>query len=76
MITDVGFGITGDEQLKSQSNYTDVYYYIMQYRSTKAAAIIPEWLGKSLGGGGLSSNFRYLGSTHEKEMDPMRSKVF
>ena len=47
MITDFGFGTTGDLQLKSQSNYTDVYFYILGYRSAAAAVVIPEWLGES-----------------------------
>ena len=47
LITDFGFGFPGDYQIKTQSEYTDVYYYLLGYRSSKAAAVVPEWLGRS-----------------------------
>lgn len=45
LITDFGFGVTGDIQMKSQSKTNDVYFYLLGYRSKKAAPLIPEWLG-------------------------------
>jgi len=45
MITDVGFGYTGDVVYKSQAEEADVYQYVLAYRSAEAAELIPEWLG-------------------------------
>ena len=46
IITDVGFGYSGDLVYKSQAEVADVYNYVLGYRSAKAAVIVPEWLGK------------------------------
>lgn len=46
MITDFGFGMTGDVQIKSQAEFVDdVYYYVLGYRSANADAVFPTWLG-------------------------------
>ena len=34
--------------MKYQSEVSDVYFYVLGYRSSKAAAIVPEWMGKYL----------------------------
>ena len=46
LITDFGWGFTGDIQVKSQSETSDVFYYNMGYRSDKAKAVVPEWMGE------------------------------
>ena len=48
MATDVGFGFTGDEQLKAQSKVNDTYMYIMGYRSTNMSELVEDWIGKLL----------------------------
>jgi len=45
IITDFGFGTNGDVQIKDQSRYTDVYHYVLGYRTTKADMFVPQWMG-------------------------------
>jgi len=45
LITDFGFGAGGDVQIKHQSKYNDVYYYVLGYRGKTAGAMYPDWMG-------------------------------
>ncbi len=46
MATDVGFGVSWDEQTKSHFNRSPTYNYIFDYRGRNSDSNHPEWMGK------------------------------